>query len=76
MEWLLTYFDSANPYCRAGAIMMVISILIVHLIDYLFTRYYSEKCNYNCDECRDWSCQWKECDRKWKKKLCDEEKEN
>ena len=75
MNWMLTYFDPANPYCRAGGIFVIISLTIIHLIDYLFSRYYSGKCNYNCEECRDWGCQWKECDRRWRK-LIDEEKEN
>lgn len=76
MSWMLTYFDPANPYCRAGGIFVFISLVIIHLIDYLFTRYYSKKCNYICEDCHDWACQYKECDRRWWKKLIDEEKEN
>lgn len=76
MEWMLTYFDPANPYCRAGAIFTLVSFLLIEISINLIIRYFSRKSNYNCEECRNWACQWKECDRKWLDQISKVEKEN
>lgn len=76
MEWMLTYFDPANPYCRAGAIFAVVYFIFLCLIEAFFARYYSKKCSFACEDCRNWACQYKKCDRRYWKWIKKQEKEN
>ena len=44
---------------------LVFMCLILTVIDFIFEKYYenkySKKCNYNCEECKCWSCRAKKC---------------
>lgn len=51
-------------YIIAITIHMILDILMMYICE----RYYARKCKYNCDECKNWHCQYHEC-QYYKKKL-------
>lgn len=48
-------------------IAITIYLILDILLMYFCERYFARKCNYDCTKCKNWHCQYLECERKRKK---------
>ena len=51
-------------YILGTFLHMILDIICMWLCE----RHYARKCGYDCDKCKNWHCQYHECQRKRNKK--------